>query len=114
MKKVVSGHGPPNTCYNCGTSIADWTGVDGVSPSPGDYSVCTTCCAVLEWSQDDGKFVEPSDTRKAEIERYPDVRNVVALIKRIAQAQDRFDDDDGDDEADNDGEEDDRNPRGAA
>ena len=91
MKKVVTGHGPSNTCYGCGTSISDWTGLDGAAPRPGDYSVCTTCCAVLVWSVEDGKFVEPSEAMKAEIQRYPDVRKIVSLIKRIGDAQNRGD-----------------------
>ena len=98
MKKVVTGHGPPNTCYDCGTPIPDWTGVNGKPPGPGDYSVCTTCCAVFVWSETEGKFIEPDEDRKVEIRRYPDVRNIVALIKRIARAQNRFLDDDDDDD----------------
>ena len=81
---VLSGVLPiMNTCYQCGTAIDGWTGIDGHSPSNGDISVCSACAAILVFKADANMFIKPDDDLIRLVENSPQLVRMRRLVMDV-------------------------------
>jgi hypothetical protein len=74
----VDHHMKPFKCPNCGKTLDGASGIDyDGRPSPGDYSVCIGCAAILSFDDD----LEPHSMSIEDIQAmHPENRKVISAL----------------------------------